>query len=52
MDDVDRLYIDQPVGVGFSHGTMSVGTSEQAAEDVWKVCASFSHLVAHEIYIP
>lgn len=32
-----RLYIDQPVGVGFSHGTTTVGTSEAAAADVWKV---------------
>ena len=32
-----RLYIDQPVGVGFSHGTTSVGTSQQAASDVWNV---------------
>ena len=31
-----RLFIDQPVGVGFSYGTMSVGTSQQAAADVWQ----------------
>lgn len=29
------LYIDQPVGVGFSHGTTTVGTSQQAASDIW-----------------
>lgn len=29
------LYIDQPIGVGFSYGTESVGTSEEAAADVW-----------------
>jgi carboxypeptidase C (cathepsin A) len=29
------LYIDQPVGVGFSHGTESVGTSQEAAADIW-----------------
>ncbi|KAJ8521695.1 hypothetical protein ONZ45_g1632 [Pleurotus djamor] len=29
------LFIDQPVGVGFSHGDMQVGTSQQAAADVW-----------------
>ena len=29
------LYIDQPVGAGFSHGATEVGTSEEAAKDVW-----------------
>ncbi|KAK7008403.1 carboxypeptidase [Favolaschia claudopus] len=29
------LFIDQPVGVGFSHGTLSVETSVDAAKDVW-----------------
>ncbi|EIM82394.1 serine carboxypeptidase [Stereum hirsutum FP-91666 SS1] len=29
------LFIDQPVGVGFSYGTSTVGTSEEAASDVW-----------------
>lgn len=32
---VNVLYIDQPVGVGFSHGTLKVGTSQQAAADIW-----------------
>jgi hypothetical protein len=32
-----RLYIDQPVGVGYSTGTTTVGTSQQAAADVYKV---------------
>jgi hypothetical protein len=31
-----RLFIDQPVGVGFSYGRTTVGTSEEAAADVWK----------------
>jgi carboxypeptidase C (cathepsin A) len=31
-----RLFIDQPVGVGFSYGSKTVGTSQQAAADVWK----------------
>ena len=29
------LYIDQPVGTGFSHGQTTVGTSQEAAADVW-----------------
>lgn len=32
-----RLYLDQPVGAGFSHGELTVGTSRQAAEGVWQV---------------
>jgi carboxypeptidase C (cathepsin A) len=35
------LYIDQPVGVGWSHGTETVGTSEEAASDVWKFLQIF-----------
>jgi carboxypeptidase C (cathepsin A) len=35
------LYIDQPVGVGFSHGTLSVGTSQQAAQDIWNFLQIF-----------
>ena len=30
-----RVFIDQPVGVGFSYGTTTVGTSHEAASDVW-----------------
>jgi carboxypeptidase C (cathepsin A) len=37
IDKLRRLYIDQPVGVGFSYGDAVVGTSEDAAKDVWKV---------------
>lgn len=29
------LYIDQPVGVGFSTGDKIVGTSAAAAQDIW-----------------
>ncbi|KJA15644.1 hypothetical protein HYPSUDRAFT_48173 [Hypholoma sublateritium FD-334 SS-4] len=34
-NEANVLYIDQPVGVGFSHGDLNVGTSEEAAADVW-----------------
>ena len=36
-----RLFIDQPVGVGFSHGTTTVGTSQEAASDVWEFLQIF-----------
>ncbi|KAJ7089473.1 serine carboxypeptidase [Mycena epipterygia] len=51
------LYIDQPVGVGFSHGTESVGTSQEAAADVWKFLqiflkdSRFSNLASQNIAI-
>ena len=31
----NMLYIDQPVGVGFSYGQETVGTSGEAAADIW-----------------
>lgn len=34
-NEANILYIDQPVGVGFSYGTRKVGTSEEAAADIW-----------------
>ncbi|KAF9258401.1 serine carboxypeptidase [Marasmius fiardii PR-910] len=34
-NNANMLFIDQPVGVGFSHGDLNVGTSQQAAADVW-----------------
>ncbi|KAF8073373.1 serine carboxypeptidase [Lyophyllum atratum] len=34
-NEANVLYIDQPVGVGFSHGDLNVGTSQQAAADIW-----------------
>ncbi|KAF9046814.1 serine carboxypeptidase [Hymenopellis radicata] len=34
-NNANVLFIDQPVGVGFSHGTLEVGTSQEAASDVW-----------------
>ncbi|KAK1227362.1 hypothetical protein PQX77_009646 [Marasmius sp. AFHP31] len=35
------IFIDQPVGVGFSHGDTNVGTSQQAAADVWSFLQIF-----------
>ncbi|KAJ8081217.1 hypothetical protein PM082_018060 [Marasmius tenuissimus] len=35
------IFIDQPVGVGFSHGDTKVGTSQQAAADVWSFLQIF-----------
>ncbi|KAI0694524.1 serine carboxypeptidase [Cytidiella melzeri] len=40
-NEVNMLYLDQPVGVGFSHGTTTVGTSTQAAQDIWKFLQIF-----------
>jgi carboxypeptidase C (cathepsin A) len=34
-NEANLLFIDQPVGVGFSHGDLKVGTSQAAAADVW-----------------
>lgn len=35
-NEANVLFIDQPVGVGFSHGdTTTVSTSQEAAVDVW-----------------
>jgi hypothetical protein len=31
-----RLYIDQPIGAGFSYGSITISTSEEGAVDVWK----------------
>ncbi|CAK5282267.1 unnamed protein product [Mycena citricolor] len=51
------LFIDQPVGVGFSHGTTSVGTSQAAAQDVWSFLQiffkdpRFASLATHDLAI-
>jgi carboxypeptidase C (cathepsin A) len=56
-NEANVLFIDQPVGVGFSHGTESVGTSEEAATDVWKFLqifladSRFAHLAANDLAI-
>jgi carboxypeptidase C (cathepsin A) len=54
-NEASVLYIDQPVGVGFSHGDLKVGTSEEAAADVWTFLqiflsdARFSHLSSNKL---
>ncbi|KAG9103244.1 hypothetical protein FRC06_011666 [Ceratobasidium sp. 370] len=37
----NMLYIDQPVGVGYSYGDQVVGTSQDAAVAVWKMLQIF-----------
>ncbi|KAJ7456052.1 Alpha/Beta hydrolase protein, partial [Mycena latifolia] len=56
-NEVNMLFIDQPIGVGFSHGTKSVGTSQEAAADVWKFLqifladSRFLHLAVNDLAI-
>lgn len=37
----NMLYIDQPIGVGFSYGTDDVSSTEQAAPYVWTLLQAF-----------
>lgn len=37
----NMLYIDQPIGAGFSYGHETVGDSQSAAEAVWKMLQIF-----------
>jgi carboxypeptidase C (cathepsin A) len=37
-NEASVLYTGRPVGVGFSHGTLNVGTSQQAASDIGPLC--------------
>ncbi|KAG7088981.1 hypothetical protein E1B28_012927 [Marasmius oreades] len=56
-NNANTLFIDQPVGVGFSNGDLNVGTSQEAAADVWKFLQiflkdkRFSNLVGRELAI-
>ncbi|KAJ7779425.1 serine carboxypeptidase [Mycena maculata] len=56
-NEANVLYIDQPIGAGFSHGTESVGTSQEAASDIWKFLqiffadSRFAHLAANDLAI-
>ncbi|KAJ7149719.1 serine carboxypeptidase [Mycena filopes] len=53
--NANLLFIDQPVGVGFSHGTETVGTSQEAAADVWTFLqiflndSRFANLASHDL---
>ncbi|KAK0477322.1 serine carboxypeptidase [Armillaria novae-zelandiae] len=55
--NANLLFIDQPVGVGFSHGTLNVGTSQEAADDVWTFLqiffsdSRFSNLLERDLAI-
>ncbi|KAL6301457.1 serine carboxypeptidase [Sparassis latifolia] len=31
----NMIYVDQPIGTGFSYGTTNVRTSQEAADDIW-----------------
>lgn len=54
-NEANVLYIDQPIGVGFSYGDLKVGTSEAAAADVWSFLQifladkRFSHLQKNKL---
>jgi len=38
---VNMLFIDQPIGVGFSYGNLNVGTTALAAADFWSMLQIF-----------
>lgn len=56
-NEANVLFIDQPVGVGFSHGDTNVGTSQEAAADVWTFLqiffkdSRFSKFLANDLAI-
>ncbi|KZS90862.1 alpha/beta-hydrolase [Sistotremastrum niveocremeum HHB9708] len=53
----NMLYIDQPIGTGFSHGDETVNGAKQAAKNVWQMLQiflkdpSFSYLQSNEFGI-
>ncbi|KAF9042813.1 serine carboxypeptidase [Hymenopellis radicata] len=40
-NNANMLFIDQPVGVGFSYGDLKVGSAHDAAVDIWKFMQIF-----------
>ncbi|KAH8119566.1 serine carboxypeptidase [Phellopilus nigrolimitatus] len=40
-NNANMLYIDQPIGVGYSHGDLKVSGAKQAAEAVWNTLQIF-----------
>lgn len=46
------LYVDEPIGVGFSYGTDSATSTVTAAEYVWKFLQNFYVAVSCSHYIP
>ncbi|KAF7291967.1 Acetylornithine aminotransferase [Mycena indigotica] len=48
----NMLYIDQPVGVGFSHGTIEVNSTRAAAQDIWKFIQIFLNDTRFQFLIP
>lgn len=40
----NTIYVDQPIGSGFSYGTSNVGSTESAAPYVWKLLQAFYDL--------
>jgi carboxypeptidase C (cathepsin A) len=40
-NEVNMIYIDQPIGVGFSYGNSEVDSTDAAAPYVWKLLQAF-----------
>ncbi|TRM69438.1 Alpha/Beta hydrolase protein [Schizophyllum amplum] len=56
-NNANVMFIDQPIGTGFSHGPLKVHTSKEAASDVWDFMQiwmkdeRFAHLQANDLAI-